>query len=171
MSNIKQEIIWYNTTIKGTEKIETISQEVVQVPDYQYGLSQNTLNANIALRNVSSWWNYYASHTTFATTWVKTISWVWFIPKHIKFIAFISWTNQWGSDGYYNNGNVYCRYTYVTGWNSVYWWVGYSIYCYSQYSWWNVSIATTVTPIADWFTINVTNVSWWAISLLYECFA
>lgn len=119
--------------------------------------------------NSSSWGNF-VSNVVYTTTWVKTVSWVWFMPKFIKLTSFISWTNQWSSQWYYYNNQVYCMYTYVIGGNSVYWWASYSSYCYSGYSWWNVSITTSIVPTTDGFTINVLNVSWWPISIIYECY-
>lgn len=85
MSNIKQEIIWDNTTIKGTEKIETISQEVVQVPDYQYGLSQNTLDANIALRNNASTSKIAVWSFIITGTGIISITGLWFKPSVVRF--------------------------------------------------------------------------------------
>jgi len=113
---------------------------------------------------------FYIWNFIITTTWVKTVSWVWFKPKLIKLTSFISWTNQWSSQWYYYNNQVYCMYTYVIGGNSVYWWASYSSYCYSGYSWWNVSITTSIVPTTDGFTINVLNVSWWPISIIYECY-
>lgn len=50
-NEVKVETIDSNSTIKWTEKINTIYPETIQVPDYDYGNSQNTLDYNIALRN------------------------------------------------------------------------------------------------------------------------
>jgi hypothetical protein len=51
---IKQDSIDNAKNIKGAEKIEYIKQSSIQTPTYDYGNSQNTLDANIALRNLPS---------------------------------------------------------------------------------------------------------------------
>lgn len=109
----------------------------------------------------------FAWSVSYNSTWVKTVSWVWFTPKMIKISACVAGTNTGFSDWYYFNGWVNCRYVYYTGSNASIWTVGYSAYCQSSG---NASLTTTITPTSDWFTINVVNVSAWQITLLFECF-
>ena len=53
IEDVKIEEIGSNN-VKGTEKIETIYPETINIPTYDYGNSQNTLDYNIALRNKPS---------------------------------------------------------------------------------------------------------------------
>jgi len=92
MTNIEPEIIWSTKTPKGQEKIETISPEVIEVPNYDYWDSQNTLDANVALRNFG-WANSKAWYEV--TTWIAAwndvvVTWVWFKPKTIIVNANVS---------------------------------------------------------------------------------
>lgn len=118
----------------------------------------------------NEWGNYFAWNTSYASTWVKTISWVGFTPTLIKITAHVAWTDSWQSDWYYYGGNVHCRYFYSTGGAIAVGSVWYSSYCQTQFSWGNASITTTITPTTDGFTINVANVWGWTLALFYECF-
>ena len=74
---------------KVGEKIETIYPETIQVPDYDYGTSQNTLDAWLSLRNLAkvattgsyndltdkptTTWAYYIATVTFSVpSWTPT---------------------------------------------------------------------------------------------------
>lgn len=149
------EIIWDNKTIKGTEKIETVYPDTIKLPDYDYWLSQNTLDAELALRNNdSSWWwtvikNYSRSSTDW--TWVESYTWFWtikYLEIHAWFDSSIAW-ERW-SRGYWD-------------WTTITW-----VYVYDSTSlpttsilrisdWVNLTKATTVTLITDWFSIDFTD--------------
>lgn len=81
-----QEVIWDNKTIKWTEKIETVSPDYIEVPDYSYGNWQETLDAGIALRNnnvVPTWATVIKTVYKWAGswTWFETITWLWTVTS------------------------------------------------------------------------------------------
>jgi len=136
--------------IKWTEKIETIYPETIEVPNYDYGNSQNTLDYNIALRNKPNWWwNYKIGYFTFNSTWNVSITWVWFTPKLITF----TYTDQ-----------TWWYWTWAMDWTSLFWydvlWAPSQIQSeciYLRNSWWTaIWRAVFVSMDADWFTINKT---------------
>lgn len=51
IEEVKVETIESTSQPKWAEVIETIYPETIEVPNYDYGNSQNTLDYNIALRN------------------------------------------------------------------------------------------------------------------------
>ena len=96
-----QEVIWDNKTIKWTEKIETIYPETIEVPDYDYGTSQNTIDAEIALRNTKSWFTTASvAILTSTTTWSFDLTTpdIDFIPKAIRIQARMNWATPSVSD-------------------------------------------------------------------------
>lgn len=148
--------------IKGAEKIETITPETIDVPDYQYGNWQDTLDAEIALRNNnSSWWSSIKIWTfTLTSTWSKVITWVWFTPKRVKLIA---WDNSWNP-------------SYVSIWTMNNNWEQYSLNMQTSaidstrcIHMWTKAWAVYVSMDSDWFTINC---NYWTNTayVTYECF-
>jgi hypothetical protein len=60
-NDVTQAWFWQENFGKWTDKIQDVSQEQIQVPDYQYGNNQNTLDYKIALRNKPTNWWLFAS--------------------------------------------------------------------------------------------------------------
>lgn len=112
----------------------------------------------------SSWWNVFAGNVSYNSTWVKTVSWVWFTPKLVEIHASISNSS---SDWYWDWTNIFCRYTIYGGSVTVWTTSAYSAYLSSG---WNACITSTITPTSDGFTINVVNVSAWSFTICYKCF-
>jgi len=151
--------------IKWIEKIETVYPETIQLPNYQYWNSQNTLDYNISLRNkpvIESWWKLYIWYFTFNSTWNKVITWVWFKPKLVRFTYNNSWQTwmwSWAMTETYQfaydiNGKLNIQTECIQirdAWLTAIWRASY------------VSMNT------DWFTINVTRAST-TINVNYECY-
>ena len=148
---------------KGQDNIMT--NDVIQVPDYRYWGSQEQLDAWFQIRNLSknTWYTYAWWLFNINTNWDITITWVWFIPKLIKFTAiYSSWISSSMSIWTYFN------------------WVNNCVVLYDQradYSnnsrcfrlWWTNWLWRVLSVNRDWFILNVTNP--WLISytVLYEC--
>jgi len=144
--------------IKVWEKIETIYPETIQTPDYSYWTNQNTIDWQIAIRNLSTWWwKYFTWFIQLSTAWTFTIAWVWFIPKMIKFD--VIWTGMsWGS--WYNwNNRCIAYYSWAT--------LDYSnSRCFrltsSDWLWYIESVNS------DWFVLNY---NWWTTAnIQYQCY-
>lgn len=71
ITEISQETLSTKDTYsKDDQEIETMSVPTIDVPDYSYWGSQNTLDANIAIRNLNQSKKYcLATTTTGTTTW------------------------------------------------------------------------------------------------------
>lgn len=111
---------------------------------------------------------YATGFVSYNSLWTKTVSWIGFTPKFIKINANVSGSPSGFSDGVWSSGFwPYCRYCYSTGWAVATGNVWYSAYCQKSG---NASIATTITPTSDGFTINVTTVLAWDLNIIYECF-
>lgn len=92
------EIIWDKE--KDFDFTETISNEIIETPTYDYWQSQTPLDYNVALRNKPVLWAkcYTNSFTRLASEWtgIWTITWIvdseWkpFIPKIVQIYA---WRN------------------------------------------------------------------------------
>ena len=148
------------------EKI--ISWEDIKDFEVPYWLKQWKLIPWIHYTESSQESNIYVWNVTYTTTWVKTISWIWFTPTMIKIHGGINGGNTWYSDWYYFSSTIYCQYVYFnvgvgTVWNTT---------SYSSYVqiWGNASSSTTITPTSDWFTINVNDVSAGTLQISYECY-
>jgi hypothetical protein len=87
IEEVKNETI--DNQIKVWEKIETIYPETIQTPDYSYWTNQNTIDWQIAIRNLSTWWwQYYCEFKTKSSwIWVVSYTWIWFTPKLVKITA------------------------------------------------------------------------------------
>lgn len=98
IEEVKVETIESTSQPKGVEKIETIYPEVIEIPTYDYGNSQNTLDYNIALRNKpTNWWLTIQMWSfTITATWSIAITWVWFKPTYVTFSYSAStWKGEW----------------------------------------------------------------------------
>jgi len=165
MTEISQEVIWENNTTKWTEKFETVTPETIDVPNYEYWNWQNTLDAPLALRNLSAWWKYYTSYIWINWTWTLSITWVWFKPKLIMFYAV--------------GGNSMSQLSAITKYDKF--WT--RVYNYLNIARWTTTsravelfqeteqytLADLTSIDDDWFTINKTRVDFSA-TLNYTCF-
>jgi len=102
-TNLKIETIddGRNTVKKEWElDVETISQEYIQLPSQEYGNWQQTLDAQIALRNLTTGWAKYffwnSSRTSAQGTGAQAITWVGFTPTLVKIHAVRSASNWSG---------------------------------------------------------------------------
>jgi len=95
IEDVKINTIWEDTKVKWVEKIETIYPETIELPNYQYWQSQNTLDYELALRNKPSWWGNIKTWYSSIPSWYTdfAITWLWFTPKAIQVVA-QSW-NKW----------------------------------------------------------------------------
>lgn len=163
--------------IKWSEKIETIYPEVLEVPTYDYGASQNQLDYNIALRNKpTSWAQYYCwlvQRSSWAT-WSQSITGVGFTPKYISYILFwrywTNWTTQseWFANSATNTVYKQCDYT---GWTSN--WVNWTwtnpVMAHIRTAWGAYIEPHLVSFDSDWFTINWDYISQNA-DIIYTCY-
>lgn len=155
-------------------KTESLPQEEDIIPvntsNYQnkflYGRSIEALDYNTWIKNKPTGSGIFAWSVTYTTTWVKTVSWVWFTPRLIRITATI--TSGAISHWVYYNSSVSCSY-YYTGWGAgdASGNIGYSAYLDNAG---NPTIATTVIPTTDGFTIVIANVNGGAITIAYECY-
>lgn len=136
-----------------------ISPIDMQVPDYDYGASQEPLNAEFQVRNINAWWwkvkTWYVSIT--AWTWIQ-ITWVWFTPKVIQVVVH-SWNKSaWGyADDVW--GTLTQRCIYQDSWS---WWNQNSrLFRFSSAEVWLL-----VSIDSDWFTVN----SDLNCTMIYICF-
>lgn len=148
---------------KDDAKIETISVETIPTPDYNYGNGQDTIDAELALRNIRTGGNSQVGSFSFSSTWNLSVTWLDFTPKSVLFSfcdaggtgygnGAMSSTAQWAFDVINSKSQITSQCIYVR--NSGGTAVGRAVY---------------VSMNSDWFTINVTvagttiNVSWTAI--------
>lgn len=160
--NVKIETVWSNPTIKGQEKIETIYPKTVELPNYDYWQSQNTIDASIWLRNVWKYCTWILANI--ATNWDIEVTWVRFIPKLIKFTAIYSnWTSSAMSIwSYYNKiNNCVVLYDQSAGYSE-------NSRCFRL---WAVDWLWRVTATnRNGFTLNVLNAGLINYTVIYECF-
>lgn len=167
MTNIEKEAqVW--------EKIETIYPETIQVPNYDYGASQNTLDYDIALRNkptiptqnIPKYWIF-----TINNSWTKTITWVWFTPTIIIIKATQSNSDRpVNSDWLSDWTNQSCHYIYHNSW----WATGIAsdrsttriIYLYSNS---HLTDAYISSVNNDWFVLTIPNY-YYNAECSYICF-
>ena len=92
----EQDILWKIQTPKGQEKIQTITPEVLKVPDYDYWLSQNTLDAEVSLRNNIAWKSKTLIFTRPSSdgSWTQSFEWFWFKPTNYTIDAYYNWTTD-----------------------------------------------------------------------------
>ena len=159
---------------KTVENIEVVKIETIQTPDYSYGQSQNTLDANIALRNKNSggiaiW---YSSRASGSGTWTQAITGVGFTPRLILIQAILAAsegaTSEWQATSITNE---YCNYTYNTS-GGYYQWVSYdaSKIIFIQNYTGSVSRAWISSFDSDGFTLDWTTM-WPTVNFKYQCFA
>lgn len=145
---------------------EIVSENQIAIHKVPYGTSQDQLVPWLHYPAPSSWGQLFSWVVTYTTTGTKTISGVGFTPRMIKITSTLT---TWAiSIATYYNGTSNCSY-YYTGWwvGDASWNIVRSIYLDNAG---NVTQATTITPTNDWFTINVTNVNGWAVTIVYECY-
>lgn len=146
---IKVETLDKNSEVKWTEKIETIYPKTIDIPTYDYGNSQNTLDYDIALRNKPIVWsNYKIWNWIFTTTWSISITWLWFTPKLIEIFCnnSSSWFCQWKWDwisqfvNYFDTSSAWLSTSYIIWYRNA----------------WNTVVQWTLTSLdSDGFTLNI----------------
>ena len=119
IEEVKVETIEDTKQLKGTETIETIYPETIDLPTYDYWKSQNTIDANISIRNIPE-----KNNNIVVKTWTYTANWTWlltvnlpFTPKLIKFTFFPDTTWVTWSDWQITNSSQTClsrKYTLDT---------------------------------------------------------
>lgn len=90
IEDISQQTIETKTTYKkDDEPIETVRQENIVLPSYNYGRSQEPLDYETQIRNkpAAATSSIFAGTATYSTTGVKTISGVGFTPVLIRIHA------------------------------------------------------------------------------------
>jgi hypothetical protein len=146
---VKVETLDNKSEVRWTEKIETIYPETIDIPNYQYGNNQNTLDYNISIRNKPiSWSNYKIWTWTFTTTWSLSITWLWFKPKLVEIFCnnsaswFCQWKWDWTSQfvSYFDTNNAWFSTNYIIWYRN---------------AWSTVAQWTLTTLDNDWFTLNI----------------
>lgn len=165
----EQEIIWNNKKEKGVEKIETITPEVIETPNYDYWYSQNTLDYDVALRNKPSWgWANVKTliFNRLSTVWtgVQSFTWFWFKPTNYTIQAWYNWlaSNIEFSVWWYDWTTEQCMY--IDSGSS--WTSNYSL---RVKDWTNRTSALFSSFDTDWITLNF-NFSDININLMITCF-
>jgi hypothetical protein len=160
ITNVSPEILWDNSNVKWTVKYENVYPEIIDIPTYNYGNWQNTLDAWLALRNMSNGWKMKIWNFTITATWNISITWIWFKPNRVLFNA---WDNSWNS-------------SYVSIWAMNSNWEQYAMNFQTSacdntrcIHLWNKCWAKYVSMDSDWFTINCDFFANTAY-VTYECF-
>ena len=112
---VEQPILW-EWTIKGAEVIETIYPEEIPLPSYDYGRSQEPLDYATQIRNkpTTSGWRMKVGHFSIVTTWVITVTWVGFQPSKVNIIANVNWSTWILRSNWWYDTSTYCSYDYMT---------------------------------------------------------
>lgn len=117
------EIIWEKQ--KDFDFTETISNEIITPPSYDYWQSQNTLDYNTALRNKPIWWwqvkTLIFNRLASVWTWIQSFTGFWFTPTCYNIQAtrtdittswnpcFSDWTYDWTTQLYRQVADWYSR--------------------------------------------------------------
>lgn len=145
----------------------------METPNYDYGASQEPLNASFQVRNIKSWWwKYKLLDFTITQTWSLSITWIWFTPKIIYLYASQAvWWNEFWS--YWSNGidinNSKCLF-----WWSIWWsyvtrlYFGNDIILVRNDSSLTIWLLTSLDN--DWFTLNITSYYGSTTYVKAECF-
>lgn len=129
---------------KWSEKIQDVKQEELQIPNYQYGNSQNTLDYNIALRNKPSSWTPVIWSLSISSLWNVNVS-LWFKPSLVTFTSICSsgwwtWAATELSQFWMDNRSFTIIDTQCV---------------YMRNTWWTAVHRTEFTSMdATWFTLN-----------------
>ena len=147
------------------EKIQNIDIPTINLPNYEYWVNQNTIDAQISLRNTGKYifWNW-----VFNSTWLKTFN-TWFLPKLIKFTAWIEWTNTWNCCWIMWNGYEYCTYN-TFFWITTWIWSTNKLINIINWTTTNTSQISAYIIYNNSFIVNVESLSWWNVTYIYECF-
>ena len=170
IEEVKVETIEDTKQLKWAEKIETIYPETLEVPTYDYWFSQNTIDWEVAIRNLPTWWGKYfvwsSSRNSWAT-WNQVITWVWFKPKLVLINAIIA-TTPWGASwGQWDWITQYCSFTYQDSGNQNIW--SYTSKIINAETNIYTDRATLVSLDNDWFTLNWSQINQWC-NFQYQCF-
>ena len=125
--------------------IEPIEMET---PNYDYGASQEPLNASYQVRNLNWWWwkikTWYSSISSWYTD--VAITWVWFKPKAIQVVVHSSNKVAWGyADDVWWTLNQRCIYAD--------WWA-YGNQNTRLFRFWPTELWLLVSFDSDWFTVK-----------------
>lgn len=139
-------------------KIETIYPENIQTPDYDYWLSQQTIDWPIWIRNLSTWWNAKTlifTRLASVWTWNQSFTGFWFTPTSYTIQAtrtdvtttwypcFSDWAYDWTTEVIRQVADWYSRVT-----------VNRIIRLFYTNQWWWVTAANHTSLDADWITLN-----------------
>lgn len=120
-------------------------------------------------KNYSWWGKTIFWNSSRSTTGVQSISWLWFEPSRVFIKAFNPATNAGWSEWIIQKPNYqFCNYQYYSWWNIVtnsIW--DRVVYCEN---WWSATIGILSSFNSDWFSINWTNMSWWAVNFYWMAF-
>ena len=144
-------------TEKGVEKLEEVKPETINIPNYEYWMPNNTLDARVALRNLNVWSQSFIWETTLpASTGNTVITWVWFQPKSIILIC-ANGNNEWASWGFSDWTKNYSLWQWWSWWTSISTTASINV----QDVWYPSTFIWTVSALSsDWFTINISSQSW-----------
>lgn len=162
---------------KDEEPIETIKQENIVLPSYDYGRSQEPLDYETQIRNkpTSSGWQYFcwnSTRTTWSWTGSQAITWVGFIPKMVLIKAILADGEGSMSDWQATSSTTdMCVYWYNNN-GGFYTWSALDttkiIYVVNR-AWTLTSRAELTSLDTDWFTLNWTVVGR-DVDFLYQCY-
>ena len=141
MKNINPEIIWEKE--KWFDFTNVVKPEIIEIPDYSYWQSQNTLDYNISLRNKPNPYAWVWIRTSEQWVWTQIITGVGFKPKMITIQA-CWWSNysHWHATSITNQA--------VMSWPVNSW----MIIIVTDWTLSLYSIAQISAISNDWFTIN-----------------
>ena len=147
IEEVKVETIEDTKQLKGTETIETIYPETIDLPTYDYWKSQNTIDANISIRNINWWWKVKAWYVSIPSWYTDyAITWIWFKPKAIQVVVH-SWNKVawWSADDIWWTIQQQC--IYADSW------------AFSEQNWRlfrfdNINRWYLVSFDSDWFTVK-----------------
>lgn len=150
---------------KNEEKIESVSMPNIQVPDYSYGNSQDTIDWAVSVRNITAPPKFAILAGTYpASTWNFSITWVWFQPVSIKLTSMFAGGTQ---STWFAKDWVF-EYVYSSSASTAWRWDYQSseiVRIYDNTLWVN-TIWAMVSFDTDWITINLntaTNVAYYTL--------
>ena len=131
-------------------KSDIIENDIIEVPEYDYGASQEPLDWAFQVRNIS-WWA--SKIKTWITPWVPSwytnfsITWVWFKPKALQ-VTVLYWasTVAWGIADE-TNGTLTQQCVWSNSWS-----MDYSTSRLFRFSW--TLVWDLVSFDADGFTVK-----------------
>ena len=160
------EEITTSTVPKWAEKIETVYPDTIVLPDYSYWNWQNTIDANISIRNLSTFTKVKSKAIQNNSLTTISYTWIWFKPTSIECNHYVAnWTN-WNFWYAFYEWWIYNAYTWYGWWTSSPW---DFIASWQSPSWFiNAKLGSFDN---DWFTLTYT---WWwtppTLNMVFKCF-